>query len=581
MKRFVFLLALLLFLPFPVRAQNEFSEKIISFDSQITINQDNQAQITETIVYDFGLNQKRGIYRYVPIKTIAGDTNEYYFYDIEWGSVTQDGVAANVKNEGNNESGVIRIGDPDITISGIHTYIINYTLEPVVESDPLGDFLNLNLAGVDWNVPIQTITAKIALPNSALITEGVCYSGARGSTSQNCDIKTQENVATISSTNLSAYEGVTVNILSEGGDFTAYLSPQAPPPPDLRPLIGLLIGALAFVFGIILRVRAKLDQRRRKKDQTIVPQYESPKDLTIGEIGTLHDNTADMKEITATLIDLAVRGYIKITQLNKKSLFKSAQYQFDLLKDKYSLNSDEQKLLDLIFNNGAKSANLKDVSKTKAGKVVPEVKKSFAKHLEKKGYTVKSNKLASQKVLNKIFALSILAILASAVALFIINTTSDSSDVTITPLAIAGIVLAVLGYAISTTIHITDMGYSKWAEIEGLIMYLSVAEKERLAFHDAPEKTPELFSALLPAAVALGVDKQWANQFKDLDIAENVDWYSGPNAGFNSVILASSLSSDLNSTVASSFTPPSQSTGGSSGGGFSGGGGGGGGGGSW
>jgi uncharacterized membrane protein len=123
----------------------------------------------------------------------------------------------------------------------------------------------------------------------------------------------------------------------------------------------------------------------------------------------------------------------------------------------------------------------------------------------------------------------------------------------------------------------TGQGVLVHEKIEGFRRYLSVAEKDRLEFHNAPEKTPELFDRFLPYAIALGVEDKWAEQFKDLELPER-DWYTGsPGTAFTAAALVSDLSS-FTGDVSAAAAPKSS---GSSGGGFSGGGFGGGGGGSW
>lgn len=124
--------------------------------------------------------------------------------------------------------------------------------------------------------------------------------------------------------------------------------------------------------------------------------------------------------------------------------------------------------------------------------------------------------------------------------------------------------------------NLTETGAKQWAVVDGFKLYINVVEKDRLAFTDAPERTPERFSALLPYAIALGVEKKWAKQFEGIDISDTTSsWYSGNNVGaFSAAYFASSLNSGFASTLASNSTI-------SSGGGSSGGGGGGGGGGSW
>jgi uncharacterized membrane protein YgcG len=145
--------------------------------------------------------------------------------------------------------------------------------------------------------------------------------------------------------------------------------------------------------------------------------------------------------------------------------------------------------------------------------------------------------------------------------------------------AISGLIIAGFGFLMPNR---TVKGVEARALILGLKEYMNVAEKDRMKFHNAPEKNPQLFEKLLPFAIALKVDKAWAKQFEEI-YKSNPSWYSDSSGhAFNAYFLSSSLgdfSSSLNSAVASTTT--SASSGGS---GFSGGGGGGfggGGGGSW
>jgi uncharacterized membrane protein len=122
----------------------------------------------------------------------------------------------------------------------------------------------------------------------------------------------------------------------------------------------------------------------------------------------------------------------------------------------------------------------------------------------------------------------------------------------------------------------TEKGMRTKEQLKGLKLYIEKAEKARIEFHDAPEKTPELFSALLPFAMALGLTKIWLKEFEDLNYA-NPDWYVA--TGANHALMSNNFFHDFDSfsqaMTASTAAP------GSSGSGSSGGGGGGGGGGSW
>jgi uncharacterized membrane protein len=125
-------------------------------------------------------------------------------------------------------------------------------------------------------------------------------------------------------------------------------------------------------------------------------------------------------------------------------------------------------------------------------------------------------------------------------------------------------------------------------EMLGFKDYLEIAEKDELNLRNPPEKTPQLFEAYLPYALALGVDQRWAEKFTSV-LASIRDpdgrpyhpgWYNGSWNVSNLSSSTSAISSGLSSAISHSVSPPGSSSGGG-GGGFSGGGGGGGGGGGW
>ena len=72
---------------------------------------------------------------------------------------------------------------------------------------------------------------------------------------------------------------------------------------------------------------------RDPERDSIAVQYEPPDKLTPGECGTLVDNEAAMRDITATLVDLAVKGYLTIEQKDESHLLglsHSKEYIFHL-----------------------------------------------------------------------------------------------------------------------------------------------------------------------------------------------------------------------------------------------------------
>jgi uncharacterized membrane protein len=109
--------------------------------------------------------------------------------------------------------------------------------------------------------------------------------------------------------------------------------------------------------------------------------------------------------------------------------------------------------------------------------------------------------------------------------------------------------------------------------MQGFKLFLSVTEKERYSFFNAPEKSPELFMKFLPYAIAFNVEKEWAEVFKDLTIP-SPSWYDGGGVNTFSAVALSSDISAFSTTFATSSGVQGSSGGGSSGGGAGGGGGG-------
>jgi len=158
---------------------------------------------------------------------------------------------------------------------------------------------------------------------------------------------------------------------------------------------------------------------------------------------------------------------------------------------------------------------------------------------------------------------------------------SQLGFIPVVSIVVSCIIIALFGMQMSKK---TKLGAETKDYILGFKLFLSVTEKDRLDFHNAPEKNPEQFMEFLPYAIALGVENKWAKQFENIYITQP-SWYQGNMAG---AFVASSFVShmtDFSKSVNTGMAYVSKSAAsggfGGGGGGFSGGGFGGGGGGSW
>lgn len=516
-KLFVFLLTITTSFLFvsPVSAVSA-DEKIITFDSQVTITKQNKAIVTETIGYDLGSTPHRGIYRDIPIDYRDGK-NMYYVTAKHLGTKDESGIDVQAETSQSGSNYRIRLGDPDVgTLTGLHVYKISYELSPIITQKDGKPFLNIDTIGTGWEVPIVSATSSIKLEDGAELSNKQCFVGSQGSMTPCEEFGKAKG--------LSAYQGMTINANLPDGYVSSYLQPNQKRPVDVLAIIMsfgifLLVAIVVAVVFLILFLRWWRARAKRKK-QTVVAQYEPPTSLTPAEIGHLEDDSSDMAEVTATLISLAVRGYLKITQKEKTGIggiFGGSEYVLNSLKSSQDLPPEQAALFNAFFSTG-KEVKLNDLNKSTMASAITSFKSATKKSLENKGFYDKSGGVLQKGTL-------------------------------------------------------TDLGAKEWALVDGFKLYLNVVEKDRLAFTDAPEKTPERFNRLLPYAIALGVEQQWAKQFEGIDVTKSATWYSGSNmAAFS----AGSLVSDLNSGFASAVSSNTSvsSSGGSSGGGFSGGGGG-------
>jgi uncharacterized membrane protein len=232
-------------------------------------------------------------------------------------------------------------------------------------------------------------------------------------------------------------------------------------------------------------------------------------------------------------------------------------------------NDFEKKIMEALFDS-QKEIKLSDL-KNKFYKELRIISSEIYDSVVNKGYFVKNP--------NKVRAIYISSAIAVVFVIYLFaNLVSFLGAIGIVSIILSCIVIAIFGWLMPKR---TKKGAIARENILGLKQYLSVAEKERIKFHNAPKKNPEQFEKLLPYAMVLGVEKEWAKQFEGI-YNQAPSWYEGNfPSGFSAIILANSLGnfssaaySNLSSSPSSAASGGSGFSGGGVGGGFGGGGGG-------
>ncbi|MDP2685029.1 MAG: DUF2207 domain-containing protein [bacterium] len=575
----ILLVFLLLFVPIIVFSQTDdysfdYSEEIDSFEVFVTINEDATVNVIESILYNFNDLERHGIYRNIPYSYERDGYN--YKLRLNVVSVTdEDGNDVPYTTSKSFGEYEVKIGDADVYVTGLKEYNIEYKVERAINYFDDYDEFYWNATGTEWAVPINYASANVILAGNASASDiqQACYTGSYGAEEQYCTIYYEDNVADfVSDYELESYEGLTIILGWPKGIVT--------PPDSMQQLKWFLADNWALFFPVVVFFVLFFIWYTRGQDpkthQALIPFYEPPFKMIVGELGTVIDEKVDTKDISATIIQLAVKGFLKIKETDVKKIFsKSKDYELIKLMEKNNTFTDfETKVFEGIFgtNDSVKVSALKNKFYTN----LPKIKKSMYSMVIGNGYFPTS----PDKVRATYAVVFILVTIAGG---FILSGIAGSINILA---GISVVVSGVIGLVFSRYMpRKTKKGAEAHQHILGFKWFLSVTEKDRIKFHNSPTKSPKMFEEFLPYAMVLGVENEWADQFKDIYISDP-EWYEG-GAGnvLGAVYLANSLGSMSTNVNSAMVSRPSSAGGGtsgfSSGGGFSGGGFGGGGGGSW
>lgn len=567
MKRLLVCLLLLLAAA-PLAAQRTLA--IRRFEATILVNQDGTVDVTETITAEF-TGSWNGIYRTIPVEYHTPQGFNWTLR-LDFLGATGGPEGAPLKVESGRERHYMKY---KVWVPGAEnatrTVQLHYRAKNGLRFFTDHDELYWNITGDEWDVPIDSAWAEIHLPAAASGIRAIALNGAYGSTAQESSVGTEGNVIRITMPRrLEFHEGVTAVV---GWDKGVVREPT-----QNERALGFLAANWPLAIPVLVFFAMFYLWRRVGKDPEGLPvtvQYEPPKGLTPAEAGTLTDEKVDMRDITATMIDLAVNGYLKIEEREEKvlfGLFKNQQYVFHRLEpggEARQLASHERSVLNGIFEGGKTVVKLSDLE-DEFYSHLSGIRDQVYRGLVDRGLYRSRPDYVKVRWLAGAIVLGMVTVIGGA-------TIGARFGLTPLPFVIAGIlsaaIVALFGRVMPAR---TVPGARALEKVRGFEEFLTRVEGERFA---QIVKTPEMFERFLPFAMAFGVEKKWARAFQDI-YREPPRWYVGTNPmGFNATSFSSRLS-DLSTSAANTMSSSPRSSGGSGfSGGSSGGGGGGGGGG--
>ncbi len=548
-----------------------------SFDAQIVIQRDGSIVVDERIAVDFGPLERHGIFRYIPVKyEWPSEKRKIRVYELQVLAVTDaTGRPWRYETSEQDANVEIKVGDPDRTLSGAQTYRIRYAVKGVLNSFADHDELYWNVTGGDWGVPILKSSATVRA--SAALSRNACFVGLSGATAKCGGTQTFGTTTTFTTGRpLAPGEQLTIVAALPKG-----VVPEPTPILQDRPRefseffeltpIWIALAALVGILGLAWVFWRWFTVGRDDPDRvTIVPEYEPPAKTRPAQLGLLVDERADTLDVTASIVDLAVRGYLTITEIPKEGLFGTRDWVLAKKQDGGpDLLEYERTILDGLFDDGpeVKLSALKRHFYTTLGKAEKEL---YADATTRGWFPADPSRVrATYAVVG-----AGLVALAGAIAVGLGYVAGGG---------LVGVGAAVPALALIAASPLMPRRTKAGAELArralGFRQYMEVAEKDRQRFAEKEH----IFAEYLPFAIVFKCVDQWAKAFQGIDLKEATStWYAGNLATFNAMALSrdlSSFSGQLSTAIAS--TPGGSGSSGFGGGGGAGGGGGGGGGGSW
>jgi hypothetical protein len=541
------------------------------FEAEVVVSEDGAIVVEETIVPRF-TGSWNGIFRTIPVQYRTPQGLNYTLrLDVE--AVT-DGEGRELRYESSRERHYrkLKIWVPG-AVDATRTVKIRYRVSNGLRFFEEHDELYWNVTGDEWEVPIEAASAHVRLPAGVSGVRATAFRGVHGSTDQAAVSIEPTAVGVRTTRGLGFKEGLTVVV---GWNPGVVRRPTAAERVAAEVYSNLPLAIPPLVFLGMWQL-----WRTRGRDPDLRPvaaQYEPPDHLSPAEIGTVVDGKPDMRDITATIVDLAVRGYVHITESEDErffGLFSNKDYTFTMKQPREAwstLKSHERDLLRGLFGAGQDEVSLSDL-KNKFYKHLPGLRNDLYGMLVRGGYYAgRPDRVRLLYVLLGVFVGLLIAVGgASVMAAFGMQPAAG-----VVAGVLSGLIVVAFGWFMPAR---TVRGTRELEKVLGFQEFLSRVEGDRL---ERVVKTPEMFERFLPYAMALGVEDNWAKAFEGLS-SQPPQWYSGSggvhtfrpatftrNLGAMSTAAASTMSSAPRSSGGSGF-----SGGGSSGGGFGGGGGGG------
>lgn len=284
---------------------------IEGYEVILDVGIDNKVDVTENIDINFYESGHHGIYKFTPRWLEYTNKNNK--------TIKRKSSLSSLRAEGDRytldvvkDKDRIKIGDPDITIDGDHTYVIKYTYD--MGSDPFTGFdeFIFHAFGDYWGTEIKNPKVVINMPKSVDIENVKVFRDKYRADNLDDYITKEVDGNTITITNNSEipiFKSLTVDIELPEGYFVGGSWNYG--------WMSFIISIIVILLTIyVIRLWFKYGKDHEKRIPTV--EFYAPENLSSAEVGYIYNNRHVSKKLTISLIiELASKGYIKIDEIKE------------------------------------------------------------------------------------------------------------------------------------------------------------------------------------------------------------------------------------------------------------------------
>ncbi len=542
----------------PVAAAHDESSHpgafIETYVARYYIHRDGSVDVTIDFAFDFNGEPGHGPYLSFPIRAPYDENYDLAYRMSDFRVSSPTGAPTDVLREVRGDEVYFRVGNPSIgNLRGVQRYHVTYTVDGLLdtvtardydpaiapEDDvPLWDEFFVNVLGTGWAIPIDSVSVfvegdakavAVTPPGTTDAIDARCYVGHPGAKDPCLGAWLTDGVGAFSQADVSPGQAMTVALAFPAGSFDTkpvlraknpFVQAYSVTPLTIAGFVGVLALSGAWLYW---RVRRR---RRSERYAGVIPglapvpgdetrvipgdsrtpvavQFEPPVGLRPGHLGTLIDAKADVRDITATIVDLAVRGYIRIDGESVEH----SDYRFIRLKDADdSLLGYEKEIYRALFGKFYKVADEADFADLALTFAVDldHFEHQLMDNVTRRGWFRGSPESARRRWVASGVGVVLLGV-ASSIALAV----TSSWAIVPLPLVLVGIATMATSNAAPAR---TAEGTRILTQTRGFQTFLSTSDGEMLRF----EEKSDIFSEYLPFAIALGVADQWTERFAKL-----------------------------------------------------------------